>query len=241
MAQTPNVYQTNIPMVPVVPGSHLPARGRGILQGAVINDDDLVHAEQDIRLRKSLLRDGVTPVQVEQANKRKFAIMMDHVMAEYQSGVPAWFNTAVTQLRQDMNQLRQDVTQEVAQLRQDVNAVLNSAVESVNANNQRRNYKIMTQPNNAHIPLFPYRNSNQALGGPLPGRPVPAVPPVLPAVGATIPTPPFPRDIHDADSFTMDQIEALSMVLNNDFGIIAQDSLVECRSKMKDYLFLTMR
>jgi hypothetical protein len=58
-------------MVPVVPGSHLSARGRDIRQGAVINDDDLVHAEQDIRLRKSLLRDGVTPTFIRHVVEQK--------------------------------------------------------------------------------------------------------------------------------------------------------------------------
>jgi hypothetical protein len=75
----------------------------------------------------------------------------------------------------------------------------------------------------------------------LPGRPQPVAPPVLPAFGATIPSPPFPRDIADANGFTMDQIEALSMILNNDFGIVDGDDLEQCRRKMKDYLFLTMR
>ena len=148
----------------------------------------------------------------------------------------------VAQIHQDrvatIDQLRQDVTRDVIQIRQEANAVLDASVHSINSNNLRKNYKIMTRANNAHI--FPYRNTYEAIGEPLPGRPQPAVPPVLPAVGAIIPSPPFPRDIDHADAFSMDEIEALSMVLNNHFGIVAGDSIAECRHKMKHYLFLTM-
>ena len=229
---TKNFYQIDIPRLPVIPGTDLPTTCREIRQGAEMTDNDLVHAEQDIQMREALFRNGVTAVDIEHARKRKFAIMMEQVMAEYHQPpvAPAW-----------VAQLRQDLHQEMAQLRQEVNTLLDASLELVNSNNQTRNYRILTEPNNVHIPLFSYRNRNRSLGGPLPGRPQPAVPPVLPAFGAIIPSPPFPRDIHDADTFTMDQVEALSMVLNNDFGIVAQDSIEACRHKMKEYLFVTMR
>ena len=67
-----------------------------------MNNNILVHAEQDIELCK--LPNGVTLVEIEQARNRKLAIMMEHINAQYNPRGPAWFNRAFAVLCQNMVQ-----------------------------------------------------------------------------------------------------------------------------------------
>ena len=179
---------------------------------------------------------------------------MEQVTAEHQPRAPAWFSEAMNELRrevkkdlrQEMKELRQGLRRELNEIRQTLSLLHDIALESVNSTHQSNNYRIMKQRNrgnNPYIPLFRYRNRNHRalLGDPLPGRPQPAVPLIMPAFGATIPSPPFPCDIADVERFTMDQIEALSMILNHHFGIVAEDSVEVCRCKMKNYLIWMVR
>jgi hypothetical protein len=56
------------------------------------------------------------------------------------------------------------------------------------------------------------------------------------AVGAAVPSPPFPATVADLQGLSHAQISALSVVYNDTFGIVAADGLVQRRGKVSNWL-----
>ncbi|GMF60890.1 unnamed protein product [Phytophthora fragariaefolia] len=80
------------------------------------------------------------------------------------------------------------------------------------------------------------RKSIPGLGIPLPQSPAPhdSIPEL--AVGTRIPAEFFPSNAKDLESWTLEQISALSVLLNDTLGITAADSVAKCRLRVQRYL-----
>lgn len=74
-------------------------------------------------------------------------------------------------------------------------------------------------------------------GAALPGAAAAALPVGHPfAVGAPIPSPPFPNTVAAFDLLTLPQISLLAILYNDDFGILAGDLLPQRLEKLKRFI-----
>lgn len=111
-------------------------------------------------------------------------------------------------------------------------------------NNQRRFASNFANFNAAHTasdfshPLYPILKEQAGFGDPLPD--IPAIPPgVLPAVAPAIGTPigaPFPADVYALRNLTHVDINVLSILYNDTFGIIGVDNAQTRRDKFSRWI-----
>lgn len=78
---------------------------------------------------------------------------------------------------------------------------------------------------------------NPGLGAPLPGAPLPlVVPAVAPIVGTPIAPTIFPAYVAQFDQITHANINLLSMLYNDTFGIVAGDNATASRHKLYQWI-----
>lgn len=164
---------------------------------------------------------------------------------------PPWFEQAMQDLRHDnqqaMAKLRQDHQQATEQLQRE-NKQLSAQLASIQEcltpllefQGQMRNglmYKRSREdPTLLDEPLAVYRKLHLGLheGHPGPPNRLVSVPDV--AVGALLPSPPFPATLRELSKMTFKEIKALSMLMHNTFGIEPADSIDQRIAKVRKHL-----
>lgn len=74
-------------------------------------------------------------------------------------------------------------------------------------------------------------------GAALPGVAAAALPAGHPfAVGAPIPSPPFPNTVASLRTLTQAQISCLAILYNNNFRIVAEDNAIVCQEKFERFI-----
>lgn len=164
---------------------------------------------------------------------------------------PPWFEQAMQDLRHDSQQTMADLrhehqqaTEELRRENKQLSAQLASIQDSLTPllefQGQMRNglvYKRSREdPSLLDAPLSVYRKWHLGLHEGHPGPPsrLASVPDV--AVGALLPSPPFPATLRDLSKMTLKGIKALSMLMHDTFGIEPVDSIDERIAKVRKHL-----
>lgn len=233
-------YANNYPALPPVADADAQAILQGtaapaIAAGAPLSDDLLVRVIYESHAREIVM--GLTAPEVILARKRYHAILHEHAMAEYNAlalalppGAPAWLGPVITAavtaaMIPLMNQMTA-LTNRVDAIQTGMNRMRNELLQS-------KNVDIFRNRTRQRLHRYFKLDNATGLGLPLRGMVLNVIPV---AVGTQYPITHFPTTIRAINTMTAQRMHELSIMMNNDFGVVARDRVTTCRTKLRDYL-----
>lgn len=196
-----------------------------IAVGDPLDDESLDRAFFECQTREAAA--GVTKAEVNQVRKRQHVVLHEQAMDEFNVIAPAPTAGAA------INAALAPLTNQVTALGVQVAPMQDTLSRTRNEQLQAKNVAIFR--NATRQQLHRYLKVGNVVG---PGLQIPRVVhnPIAVALGAEYPNPQFPMTIDGIDTMTAQQMNELSIMMNNDFGVARRDSLATCRIKLRDFL-----
>jgi hypothetical protein len=234
------VYTIAIPATPPVPAEVtagvVDLIAEPIILGQIASGDHIGASRRELKRRMNLISVGADAVRLEahitDSEVRHHAVVAQHFSRLYAAAdAPAWLHPAIIAMN---GPLQRSVT------------ALEAAMDGSSASG--RNHRI--QARNSAVfyrfsggagrsePLSALVKENAGLGAGLNrahGRPRRVMPALL-NVGQVIPSPPFPRTIDELNNLNFASLGTLAILLNDTFGIVAEDDLPNAITKFQDFI-----
>jgi hypothetical protein len=241
-------YLVAIPTTPaVVPGAlHVTSQAPAIVAGQLMTANEVVDAAGEVKSREKVreINPAIVSVQNVADSRRRYAKVLgaQFINAGVPGLAPPWalqLGQQIQQLGQQIQQQGQQIQQQGQQLGQQIQ-VLQGLLGATNARvfnigSFAANLERLNRPVADNVVLSPIHKTIAGNGAVLPGIAV-VVPPAPVVVGQAIPHP-FPADTHACRQLTLAQLSVLAVLCNNNFGVVANDGVVDRRAKFR--LFIT--
>jgi hypothetical protein len=222
--------------------------------------DEVVDAAVEVKSREQVreINPAIVTVQNVADSHRRYAVVLgaQFINAGVPGVVPPWalqLGQQIQQLGQQIQQQGQQQGQQIQQQGQQIQQLGQQiqqqgqqiqAIQGLLETNNARVFNIgsyaanlerLNRPVAANVVLSPIHKTIPGNGAVLPGIAV-VVPPAPVVVGQAIPHP-FPADTHACRHLTLAQLSVLAVLCNNNFGVVANDGVVNRRAKFR--LFIT--
>eukprot|EP00339_Tiarina_fusa_P010297 CAMPEP_0117028038 /NCGR_PEP_ID=MMETSP0472-20121206/20426_1 /TAXON_ID=693140 ORGANISM="Tiarina fusus, Strain LIS" /NCGR_SAMPLE_ID=MMETSP0472 /ASSEMBLY_ACC=CAM_ASM_000603 /LENGTH=246 /DNA_ID=CAMNT_0004735423 /DNA_START=61 /DNA_END=801 /DNA_ORIENTATION=+ len=241
-----NNYSASIPATAAMahPGAAAENQDAGeLLQGNPRTLVDLTNAVRETEHRRRLKANHppslttVTSDELARSVLRQHAVASELAASEYAAGggagVPFWAQA----MQNTLNDIKNDQTN----MKNDLNDIKVALGEmQQRERNDRARRRNGSKPAFSEDMLLILRKERAGWGQPLPGGygQVPAGnPPAASTMCPVAPTAPcFPQTVQQCMGLTDDQIGNLSVWFNDDFGIVAADTVADRRAKFMDFI-----